>query len=63
MRASTGSLMSVGGRWKSIGALYSTDDETLWVKRILPAGTELTVSVETSKLAGLWMLLNDHIGS
>ncbi len=61
-RASTGALMSVGGRWKSRGALYSTADETLWVKRMLPAGYELTVRVLTSRLAGDVIELNAQSG-
>jgi len=59
---SEGALMSAGGRWKIRGALYSVPDDMLCVSKMFPAGSELTVTVETCRLAGVPKLYRVHQG-
>jgi hypothetical protein len=59
---SEGALMSSGGRWNMIGALYSVPDDTLCVIVMFPSGTALIVTVEAKILAGDPMTPASHQG-
>tara|TARA_R110000868_G_scaffold165070_2_gene398009 strand:+ start:283 stop:567 length:285 start_codon:yes stop_codon:yes gene_type:complete len=50
---SEGALMSAGGRWNIMGALYSVPDDIVCCSKIFPAGRGFTVNVLTSMLAGV----------
>jgi hypothetical protein len=59
---SEGALMSAGGRWNTMGALYSVPDDMLCVIVMFPFGTELIVTVEAKMSAGVPTPPTSHQG-
>ena len=54
-KLSEGALISVAGRWNIRGAFSSVPEESMLVSKMFPAGSALTVIVETSMFAGFDM--------